>query len=203
MKKVLTYDEIVRLEPRIKDAEALAVQHAGKDSDHCWYHTIKPAFKALVGLMSTSPHTELHSSAAYDTVYRRLHGLYEGRTQVVSAVNMVLACGHGEPESKPTGGEMLLVDGMVLERIRFGQELSGWGDEFDNCPDCGVAHGGLHQPGCDIEECPKCGGQIIACECRGTAQVVDAKQVEAQAIRWLDDIGAKPFREVRGGQPGV
>src|SRR5689334_10410021 len=35
----------------------------------------------------------------------------------------------------------------------------------EDCGDCGVSRGGLHHPGCDIELCPRCGGQRIACAC--------------------------------------
>jgi hypothetical protein len=33
------------------------------------------------------------------------------------------------------------------------------------CHDCGVQEGGFHEPGCDMERCPRCGGQLITCEC--------------------------------------
>lgn len=33
------------------------------------------------------------------------------------------------------------------------------------CHDCGVTEDKLHKPGCDMEHCPFCGGQLISCEC--------------------------------------
>lgn len=38
-------------------------------------------------------------------------------------------------------------------------------DEGHKCPDCAVANGGFHHPGCDKETCPKCHGQLIGCGC--------------------------------------
>jgi hypothetical protein len=41
---------------------------------------------------------------------------------------------------------------------------------YDNCMgtpchDCVAIPGELHVPGCDMERCPKCGGQWISCGC--------------------------------------
>lgn len=35
----------------------------------------------------------------------------------------------------------------------------------DRCPDCNVAPGGIHHPGCDKEECPHCHKQLLTCLC--------------------------------------
>lgn len=34
-----------------------------------------------------------------------------------------------------------------------------------NCPDCSVAPGAPHLPGCDVEQCSACGQQKITCQC--------------------------------------
>lgn len=34
----------------------------------------------------------------------------------------------------------------------------------ERCPDCGVAIGHNHGPGCAVERCPMCGRQYIGCD---------------------------------------
>jgi DTW domain-containing protein YfiP len=33
------------------------------------------------------------------------------------------------------------------------------------CRDCGAPPRGFHHRGCDIEECPQCGRQLLSCGC--------------------------------------
>lgn len=59
-------------------------------------------------------------------------------------------------------------DGEQLPAIAYGQETRfgpGWEDDPQRCHDCNVASGGQHHPGCDVEECPRCRGQLISCGC--------------------------------------
>lgn len=37
------------------------------------------------------------------------------------------------------------------------------GEPLRDCGDCGARPGSLHEPGCDVERCPRCGNQLIAC----------------------------------------
>lgn len=37
----------------------------------------------------------------------------------------------------------------------------------EDCGDCAVKAGGTHHINCDQEECPKCGMQFLACDCKG------------------------------------
>ncbi len=45
--------------------------------------------------------------------------------------------------------------------IKFG--FDGMGSPGDRCGDCGALYGHYHHPGCDLERCPICGGQVISC----------------------------------------
>ncbi len=49
---------------------------------------------------------------------------------------------------------------MNVMKTRLEKEL-----EKKDCHDCAAKPGQLHFGGCDTERCPKCGGQIIGCDC--------------------------------------
>jgi hypothetical protein len=63
--------------------------------------------------------------------------------------------------------EPIETDSGIFERVRYGKERSRYRivPKGRPCGDCGVAPGGFHHPGCDLEECPRCVGQLFSCGC--------------------------------------
>ena len=66
-----------------------------------------------------------------------------------------------------------LIGRTEYSRIRYGDETRGGGNwhissrtgQPQPCGDCAVPVGAYHIPGCDVEECPRCHGQSISCDC--------------------------------------
>lgn len=54
--------------------------------------------------------------------------------------------------------------GVRYARVRCGSEADMKG-EMDFCSDCFAKSGQYHAVGCDLEQCPKCHGQMISCGC--------------------------------------
>ena len=75
------------------------------------------------------------------------------------------------------GGRMLASAGCTLSsytvagkrypRVKWGDGPADPRDlaAGDRCGDCGCLPGHQHHVGCDIETCPKCGGQAMMCLC--------------------------------------
>jgi hypothetical protein len=53
----------------------------------------------------------------------------------------------------------------VFKPVASGSETIWPGRLSGRCGDCGVATGGIHHFGCDMEQCPRCGEQLIGCDC--------------------------------------
>jgi hypothetical protein len=68
--------------------------------------------------------------------------------------------------------DMLKVDECLWNLfVEFpdGEKLPSSNYHFDEpdgrCHDCNIKHGNRHHPGCDVERCPRCDGQLISCGC--------------------------------------
>ena len=61
------------------------------------------------------------------------------------------------------------IDGPMAP-VPYGSEAEDWGAASGApCHDCNVRPGGFHHPGCDVESCPRCGGQLLTCDCTVSA----------------------------------
>lgn len=66
-------------------------------------------------------------------------------------------------------------------------------EELRNCPDCAVKPGENHLPGCDVERCGFCGGQMISCSCLGKPEVIKDKDLLPWTGQWPGDAECEKY----------
>ncbi len=60
-------------------------------------------------------------------------------------------------------------DGQIMQSVPYLVDWITPSDPdyhcYERCHDCNVKIGERHHPGCDMECCPRCEGQLIRCNC--------------------------------------
>jgi len=78
-----------------------------------------------------------------------------------------------DPTTKSCRSDSIIFpDGECLRPIPYAPEYGG---PDRRCHDCNVTRGGFHHAGCDMERCPRCGGQLISCGCLSAEMERQAK----------------------------
>lgn len=81
-----------------------------------------------------------------------------------------------------------LILGKLYEPIKCGDEIDWYNDAIDEnttCGDCGCGLGEQHYRSCDIERCPKCGMQLISCDCHPIFEVTEEQEKDKEYMEKL------------------
>jgi hypothetical protein len=81
-------------------------------------------------------------------------------------------CKHCNQEMHEASGcilDMVITVDGPLEPVKYGSEsdpgFAALSADGRRCGDCAALPGNYHHVGCDLEECPRCQGQLISCDC--------------------------------------
>lgn len=75
-----------------------------------------------------------------------------------------------------------VIDGKPYDRVPMRE---GDQEQEGKCYDCAILIGQLHVPGCDVEECPKCGEQVISCGCVEEFRPYEPKVDDRVELLWM------------------
>jgi hypothetical protein len=75
-------------------------------------------------------------------------------------------CGKEMTEQTSCSSDGYFVAGAAYPPVRWGDETPRGTWRADRpCSDCGTPRGGVHHPGCCVEQCPVCRDQVMTCNC--------------------------------------
>lgn len=105
-----------------------------------------------------------------------------------------------EAKCKDCGLEMMTTPTCKVGYVRINGVVyprdTKYYDVNNRCHDCNIVNkeGNFHHPGCDIERCPKCGGQNISCGCGEKEYLVSNPNTESKEALHICYECAKTFR---------
>lgn len=73
-------------------------------------------------------------------------------------------CGQYMLEADGCTCSHIKLNGKTYERIKCGEGRHSL-ENIERCGDCGAKVSHYHHGGCDLETCPRCGMQLISCDC--------------------------------------
>jgi hypothetical protein len=99
--------------------------------------------------------TSTHDTTTHQRTRRRL-----------TAVAICIYCGNDMIHGTGCSEEAIPLRSGAFPPIHWGDEKGYAFDQMvERCGDCGVPKGAVHHHGCDLEQCPSCRGQLLACGC--------------------------------------
>ena len=92
-------------------------------------------------------------------------------------------CGLVDNWSRPNGCSLKSFPIETVNRPRIPYTPPYYGEDYEHCHDCGATEGRYHHPGCDMETCINCGGQLISCPCELTNKIFKDVKIPEDVLR--------------------